>query len=117
MAYLVTSLSRGKASSNYEPLDQNDGGQRSESTTLDGHGHGPDLWSYKHDRAKKRQMFLKSYQLQSLSTRVAQSSTTWKFKSMVSTMRRSIVSLFKNGCDGESAIFVASPVKVVRGWL
>ncbi|KAL2252174.1 UNVERIFIED_CONTAM: hypothetical protein Sindi_0012100 [Sesamum indicum] len=78
-------------------------------------------WSYKRERARKRQIFLQTYKLGSISSKGKFERSGRKLKKMVVKVKSAMVSIlaFVRGgalrsCDSRSAIGAASPTRVVR---
>ncbi|KAL0307484.1 UNVERIFIED_CONTAM: hypothetical protein Scaly_2981600 [Sesamum calycinum] len=78
-------------------------------------------WSYRRERARKRQIFLRTYKLGSISSRGKFERSGRKLKKMVVKVKSAMVSIlaFVRGgalrsCESRSAIRAASPTRVVR---
>ncbi|KAK4420470.1 hypothetical protein Salat_1997400 [Sesamum alatum] len=78
-------------------------------------------WSYRRERARKRQIFLQTYKLGSISSRGKFQRSGRKLKKIVLKVKSAVVSIlaFVRGgalrsCESRSAIRAASPTRVVR---
>ncbi|KAL0320293.1 UNVERIFIED_CONTAM: hypothetical protein Sradi_5290800 [Sesamum radiatum] len=83
--------------------------------------HMTSSWSYRRERARKRQIFLQTYKLGSISSRGKFEGSGRKLKKMVVKVKLAMVSVlaFVRGgalrsCESRSAIRAASPTRVVR---
>ncbi|KAL0406183.1 UNVERIFIED_CONTAM: hypothetical protein Slati_3932200 [Sesamum latifolium] len=78
-------------------------------------------WSYRRERARKRQIFLQTYKLGSISSRGKFEGSGRKLEKMVVKVKSAMISVlaFVRGgalrsCESRSAIRAASPTRVVR---
>ncbi|KAF8411185.1 hypothetical protein HHK36_003728 [Tetracentron sinense] len=122
-----TTLAFSRRSSYYQVLDQSsskkwgDHGQsrRTSSKRTKESPHMATSFSYKRDRAKKRQIFLRSYKLASMDTPAQ--STSRKLKKMIMTMKSVVVSIVAftriRSCNTRAAICTSSPRPVQKGCL